>query len=57
MPMAESGFAVAAELLGENELEARRILRIGDRCVFDCEAVSTPAAAYYMQIATGHRAP
>lgn len=45
------------EMLGETELAARRVVRIGDRCVFDCEVTSSPAAAYYMQIATGSRAP
>lgn len=45
------------EMLGETEFEARRAVRIGDRCVFACEATSSPAAAYYMEIATGRRAP
>lgn len=45
------------EMLGETEFAARRVIRIGDRGVFDCEAISSPAAAYYMQIATGRRAP
>jgi tRNA (mo5U34)-methyltransferase len=45
------------EMLGETEFVARRVIRIGDRCVFACEATSSPAAAYYMQIATGRRAP
>jgi tRNA (mo5U34)-methyltransferase len=43
------------EMLGETEFMARRVVRIGDRCVFDCEAISSPAAAYYLEIATGHR--
>jgi len=45
------------EMLGETEFTARRVARIGDRCVFDCEATCSPAAAYYMQIASGRRAP
>jgi tRNA (mo5U34)-methyltransferase len=45
------------DMLGESEFAARRVVRLGDRCVFACEAVSTPAAAYYMQIATGRRVP
>jgi tRNA (mo5U34)-methyltransferase len=45
------------EMLGETEFATRRVVRIGDRCVFACEAMSSPAAAYYMQIATGRRAP
>jgi tRNA (mo5U34)-methyltransferase len=45
------------EMLGETELAARRVVRIGDRCVFDCEAIASPAAAYYIDIATGRRAP
>ena len=45
------------EMLGETEFASRRVVRIGDRCIFDCEAIASPAAAYYMQIATGRRAP
>jgi tRNA (mo5U34)-methyltransferase len=45
------------EMLGETEFAARRVIRIGDRCVFACDATSSPAAAYYMQIATGRVAP
>jgi len=45
------------DMLGEAEFAARRVVRIGDRCVFECEATSNPAAAYYMQIATGRQAP
>jgi tRNA (mo5U34)-methyltransferase len=45
------------EMLGETELAARRVVRTGDRCVFDCEAIASPAAAYYIDIATGRRAP
>jgi tRNA (mo5U34)-methyltransferase len=45
------------EMLGETEFAARRVVRLGDRCVFACEATARPAAAYYMQIATGRRAP
>jgi len=45
------------EMLGKTEFAARRVVRIGDRCVFACEVISSPAAAYYMQIATGRRAP
>lgn len=43
------------EMLGETEFAARRVVRIGDRGIFDCLAMSSPAAAYYMQIATGRR--
>ena len=45
------------EMLGETEFATRRTVLLGDRCVFDCEAISTPAAAYYMEIATGRRIP
>jgi tRNA (mo5U34)-methyltransferase len=45
------------EMLGETEFAVRRSVRIGDRGLFACEATSSPAAAYYMQIATGRRAP
>jgi tRNA (mo5U34)-methyltransferase len=45
------------EMLGETEFVARRVIRVGNRCVFACEATSSRAAAYYMQIATGRRAP
>lgn len=45
------------EMLGETEFAARRVVRVGDRCVFACEAIDSPAAAYYMQIATGRLAP
>jgi tRNA (mo5U34)-methyltransferase len=45
------------EMLGETEFAARQVTRIGDRCVFACETTSSPDAAYYMQIATGRRAP
>lgn len=45
------------EMLRETEFAARQTTRIGDRCVFACEATSDPAAAYYMQIATGRRTP
>jgi tRNA (mo5U34)-methyltransferase len=45
------------EMLGETEFAPRHVVRIGNRCVFECEAVSSPAAGYYMQIATGRRAP
>jgi tRNA (mo5U34)-methyltransferase len=45
------------DMLGETEFAARRVIRIGDRGIFDCEAIASPAAAYYMQIATGRRAP
>ena len=45
------------EMLGETEFAARRVVRIGDRCVFDCEAIASRAAAYYMEIATEQRAP
>lgn len=45
------------DMLGETEFAPRRLVRIGDRCVFDCEAMSSPAAACHMEIATGRRAP
>jgi hypothetical protein len=45
------------EMLGETEFAVQRVRRFGDRCLFACEATSSPAAAYYMQIATGRRAP
>jgi tRNA (mo5U34)-methyltransferase len=45
------------EMLAETEFAPRRVTRLGDRCVFACEAVSSPDAAYYMEIATGRRAP
>jgi tRNA (mo5U34)-methyltransferase len=45
------------DMLGETEFAAGRVVRIGDRGIFDCQAVASPAAAYYMQIATGRRAP
>ena len=45
------------EMLGETEFAARRVVRLGDRGIFDCEAMSSPAAAYYMQIATGRLRP
>ncbi|HEV7766871.1 MAG TPA: methyltransferase domain-containing protein [Thermoanaerobaculia bacterium] len=45
------------EMLGETEFATRKVMRIGDRGVFACEAIASPAAAYYMQIATGRRAP
>lgn len=45
------------EMLGETEFATRRVARTGDRCIFACEATSSPAAAYYMQIATGRRTP
>lgn len=44
-------------LLGETEFVPKRVVRLGDRCVFACEAVSSPAAKYYLEIATGRRAP
>jgi hypothetical protein len=45
------------DMLGETEFAVRKVIRTGDRGVFACEAISSPAAAYYMQIATGRRAP
>ena len=45
------------EMLGETEFSTQRVVRMGGRCVFACEAVSNPAVAYYMEIATGRRAP
>ncbi|MCU1349271.1 MAG: hypothetical protein JWO56_2301 [Acidobacteria bacterium] len=45
------------EMLGETEFTARRVVRFGDRGVFACETASSPVTAYYMQIATGRRAP
>lgn len=45
------------DMLGESEFAARRVVRLGDRCVFACEAISRPAEAYYLEIATGRRVP
>ncbi|MBV8516995.1 MAG: methyltransferase domain-containing protein [Acidobacteria bacterium] len=45
------------DMLGESEFAARRVVRLGDRCVFACEAISSPAEAYYLEIATGRRVP
>jgi tRNA (mo5U34)-methyltransferase len=45
------------EMLGESEFAVQGVTRLGDRCVFACETTSSPAAAYYMQIATGSRMP
>jgi tRNA (mo5U34)-methyltransferase len=45
------------EMLGETEFAQQRMVRIGDRCVFACEAAHSPATAYYLEIATGRRAP
>jgi len=45
------------EMLSETEFAPRRVTRIGDRGIFDCDAIATPAAAYYMEIATGRRTP
>jgi tRNA (mo5U34)-methyltransferase len=45
------------EMLGETEFAVQRVTRFGDRGLFACEAMSRPAAAYYMQIATGRRGP
>jgi tRNA (mo5U34)-methyltransferase len=45
------------EMLGETEFAPKRTVRIGDRCVFACEVSSSPANAYYMEIATGRRTP
>jgi tRNA (mo5U34)-methyltransferase len=45
------------DMLGETEFATRRVVRTGDRCLFTCEATSSPAAAYYMEIATGRRVP
>lgn len=45
------------DMLTETEFTAQRVTRLGDRGVFACETISSPAAAYYMQIATGRRAP
>lgn len=44
-------------MLVETEFAAQRVTRFGDRGVFACEAMSNPAAAYYIQVATGGRAP
>jgi tRNA (mo5U34)-methyltransferase len=45
------------EMLGETEFAVQRVTRLGERGVFACETVSSPAAAYYLQIATGRRVP
>ncbi|MCU1348147.1 MAG: hypothetical protein JWO56_1177 [Acidobacteria bacterium] len=47
----------ALEMLDETEFAVRLVTRIGDRGLFLCEAVSSPVAAYYLEIATGRRAP
>jgi hypothetical protein len=38
------------EVLGETEFAVRRVTRCGDRCLFACESICSPAA-YYLQIA------
>jgi tRNA (mo5U34)-methyltransferase len=43
------------EMLGETEFTASRIERIGDRCVFACEATASPEAAYYLHLASGRK--
>lgn len=43
------------EMLSETEFATRSTTRIGDRCVFACEATSDPAAAYYLQLASGRK--
>jgi len=45
------------EMLGESEFSVRRAVRLGDRCLFDCDAISRPDSAYYMDIAVGRRSP
>jgi hypothetical protein len=45
------------EMLAETEFAPPRVVRSGDRGVFVCEASASPAAAYYLQIATGRRTP
>ncbi len=45
------------DMLGETEFAATRVVTFGDRGLFDCDAIKTPAAAYYMEIATGRRSP
>jgi tRNA (mo5U34)-methyltransferase len=45
------------DMLGETEFTATRSVRSGDRGVFDCQAIASPATAYYLEIATGKRAP
>jgi len=45
------------EMLGETEFAARRVVRNGDRCVFDCETVSNADPKYYLQMARGRRTP
>jgi hypothetical protein len=43
--------------LGMLEFAPRRTVRVGDCCVFDCAAIASPAAADYVEIATGRHAP
>jgi tRNA (mo5U34)-methyltransferase len=45
------------KMLGESEFAAQQVIPFGDRCLFACEAISSPDAARYMQIATAPRAP
>lgn len=45
------------DMLRETEFAPQRVVRLGDRCVFACEAMSSPSSAYYMEIATGRRMP
>jgi tRNA (mo5U34)-methyltransferase len=45
------------EMLGETEFARPRVTRLGDRCLFACETISSPTAAYYLGIAIGGRAP
>jgi tRNA (mo5U34)-methyltransferase len=45
------------DLLREAEFAPTRVVSWGDRALFACDAVADPAAAYYLEIATGRRSP
>jgi tRNA (mo5U34)-methyltransferase len=45
------------DMLGEAEFTATRVVPWGDRALFACEAITDPAANYYLEIATGRRSP
>jgi len=45
------------DMLAETEFTATRVVRSGDRGVFDCQAIASPATAYYLEIASGRRTP
>lgn len=45
------------EMLAESDLAPRRVVRLGDRCVFDCEMIPITEASLFMDIATGRAVP